>query len=198
MGDEDCDMDDADHNHGPDRLPEVPEVNLPGTNAGDTWSPYTVYFGGEVVVYNGNEWTAMWWTQGERPGSTGEWGVWRLVGPAATAPEEPEVTEPEVVTPAEPEVEEPEVVTPEKPEVEEPEVVTPEQPEAEEPEVVTPEKPEPEVNAPADTKFEVGTTFSAGEVVTFNGNQYRALVTFTFWGDSTWLPSEGGSLWVRK
>ena len=190
MGDEDCDMTDEDHNHGPDRLPETPEVNEPGANAGDTWSPYTVYFGGEIVVYNGNEWTAMWWTQGERPGSTGEWGVWRLVGPAANVPTTPEVP----TQPAEPEVEAP--VTPElpaEPEVDEPEVTMPEVVEPEAP--VTPDVPE--VNTPADTVFNVGDTFMAGDVVTRGGNQYRALVTFTFWGDDTWLPHVGSSLWVR-
>ena len=34
------------------------------------------YNGGAVVSYNGHKWTAKWWTQGEEPGTTGEWGVW--------------------------------------------------------------------------------------------------------------------------
>ncbi|EKA4516317.1 hypothetical protein OLI49_004685, partial [Vibrio parahaemolyticus] len=25
----------------------------------------------------GKEWTAQWWTSGEEPGTTGQWGVWR-------------------------------------------------------------------------------------------------------------------------
>lgn len=41
------------------------------------WSSSAVYTGGDVVSYNGHNWTAQWWTQGETPGTTGEWGVWR-------------------------------------------------------------------------------------------------------------------------
>ncbi|HDV5393764.1 TPA: hypothetical protein RI724_002515, partial [Vibrio cholerae] len=32
---------------------------------------------GAVVTHQGKSWTAQWWTQGEEPGTTGEWGVWR-------------------------------------------------------------------------------------------------------------------------
>ena len=35
----------------------------------------SVYVGGNVVSYNGDNWTAKWWTQGETP-STGGSGVW--------------------------------------------------------------------------------------------------------------------------
>jgi predicted chitinase len=41
------------------------------------WNPATAYTGGAVVSHGGYNWTAQWWTQGETPGSTGEWGVWR-------------------------------------------------------------------------------------------------------------------------
>jgi predicted chitinase len=41
------------------------------------WSATTVYVGGNVVVHSGRQYTAKWWTQGETPGTTGEWGVWR-------------------------------------------------------------------------------------------------------------------------
>ncbi|MFB9662281.1 glycoside hydrolase family 19 protein [Glycomyces mayteni] len=41
------------------------------------WNAGSVYTQGNVVSYNGNNWTAQWWTQGETPGTTGEWGVWR-------------------------------------------------------------------------------------------------------------------------
>ena len=32
---------------------------------------------GNVVSHNGHKWTAKWWTKGEEPGTTGQWGVWR-------------------------------------------------------------------------------------------------------------------------
>ncbi len=39
-----------------------------------------VYTGGDEVSYNGHDWTAKWWTQGEAP-STGGSGVWTDDGP---------------------------------------------------------------------------------------------------------------------
>ncbi|KXO13648.1 Chitinase [Moritella sp. JT01] len=41
------------------------------------WQADTVYVGGDKVTHNGSTWTAQWWTKGEEPGTTGEWGVWR-------------------------------------------------------------------------------------------------------------------------
>jgi chitinase len=41
------------------------------------WSSSTVYVKGNVVSYSGKNWTAQWWTQGEIPTNSGEWGVWR-------------------------------------------------------------------------------------------------------------------------
>jgi len=52
-------------------------------NSGDettpaaTWSATTIYTGGEVVVYNGENYKAKWWTQGNIPG-TEQWGPWEL------------------------------------------------------------------------------------------------------------------------
>ena len=44
------------------------------------WSSGAVYLGGAVVSHGGQNWKAGWWTQGETPGTTGEWGVWRTQG----------------------------------------------------------------------------------------------------------------------
>lgn len=44
------------------------------------WQAKQVYVGGDLVNHNGKRWRAEWWTQGEEPGSTGDWGVWRLQG----------------------------------------------------------------------------------------------------------------------
>lgn len=41
------------------------------------WQAAQVYLEGDKVTYNNQIWQAHWWTQGEIPGSTGEWGVWR-------------------------------------------------------------------------------------------------------------------------
>jgi chitinase len=53
-----------------------PTSNPPGTCTAPEWQKASVYTGGNVVAHNGHKWTAKWWTQGEEPGTTGEWGVW--------------------------------------------------------------------------------------------------------------------------
>ncbi|MDQ7806973.1 family 20 glycosylhydrolase [Amycolatopsis sp. A133] len=49
----------------------------PGTCTDPAWSASQVYNGGNVVSHNGHKWMAQWWTQGEEPGTTGQWGVWK-------------------------------------------------------------------------------------------------------------------------
>ena len=55
------------------------------------WDEDTVYTGGDRVTHNGSTWEAKWWTLGNEPGTTGEWGVWKLVesGPDPTVPATP-------------------------------------------------------------------------------------------------------------
>lgn len=45
------------------------------------WDATKVYLGGDKVVYNGIEYTAGWWTQGERPESS---DVWKAAAASAT------------------------------------------------------------------------------------------------------------------
>jgi predicted chitinase len=40
------------------------------------WNASQIYTGGMVASHRGNNWGAKWWTQGEEPGTTGQWGVW--------------------------------------------------------------------------------------------------------------------------
>ncbi|QJW35443.1 glycoside hydrolase family 19 protein [Cellulosimicrobium protaetiae] len=56
------------------------------------WSAGSVYVGGAVVSHGGQNWKAGWWTQGETPGSTGQWGVWRTEGACGggTGPVDPD------------------------------------------------------------------------------------------------------------
>ncbi|WP_318450846.1 glycosyl hydrolase family 18 protein [Photobacterium leiognathi] len=42
----------------------------------NTWSPDTIYTGGEHVIFNGNEYVAKWWTRGDEPGTN---PVWKLL-----------------------------------------------------------------------------------------------------------------------
>ncbi|ANC31511.1 glycoside hydrolase family 19 protein [Isoptericola dokdonensis] len=55
------------------------------------WSSTAVYTGGAAVSHGGQNWTAQWWTQGETPGTTGQWGVWRADGACGgtTTPTDP-------------------------------------------------------------------------------------------------------------
>ena len=47
----------------------------PGECSAAAWNSGTAYNGGAVVSYNGHQWTAKWWTQGDVPGSNGQ-DVW--------------------------------------------------------------------------------------------------------------------------
>lgn len=40
------------------------------------WSSTTVYTDGDTASHSGHNWQAKWWTKGETPGTTGQWGVW--------------------------------------------------------------------------------------------------------------------------
>ncbi|AUI87601.1 chitinase [Vibrio azureus] len=55
------------------------------TSGGDTcqnaWDPNTIYNGGDTVTHAGKTWEAKWWTQGDDPAKSGEWGVWKETGP---------------------------------------------------------------------------------------------------------------------
>ena len=56
-------------------------TNPPTGSCGAAWSASAVYTGGMVVSHNGRKYTARYWTQGETPGTTGEWGAWQDNGP---------------------------------------------------------------------------------------------------------------------
>ncbi|MFA0555416.1 immunoglobulin-like domain-containing protein [Vibrio sp. 10N.222.55.A1] len=50
-----------------------------GSNCAAAWDADTVYVEGDQVSHDGSTWGAGWYTRGEEPGTTGEWGVWRKV-----------------------------------------------------------------------------------------------------------------------
>ncbi len=50
------------------------------------WDSSKAYVGGDVVSYNGNDYKAKWWTQGDTPGSS---DVWQLIGPDSSTPTDP-------------------------------------------------------------------------------------------------------------
>ncbi len=45
-----------------------------------SWNNGTVYISGDNISHNEHNWEAKWWTRGEEPGTTGDWGVWKDLG----------------------------------------------------------------------------------------------------------------------
>ena len=58
------------------------------------WNKNSIYVGGNRVLHNGVIYEAKWWTTGEEPGTTGQWGVWKTIGnaQAETTTKVPETT----------------------------------------------------------------------------------------------------------
>nr|WET51958.1 chitinase VBCH01 [Vibrio sp.] len=53
-----------------------------GETCTNLWDSSAVYNGGDQVSWAGKVWEAKWWTQGDDPSQSGDWGVWKEVGPA--------------------------------------------------------------------------------------------------------------------
>lgn len=58
----------------------TPSPSTPAGCSSAAWSASATYTGGNQVSHKGHLWKAKWWTQGEEPGTTGEWGVWQDLG----------------------------------------------------------------------------------------------------------------------
>ncbi|WP_308445862.1 lytic polysaccharide monooxygenase [Chitiniphilus purpureus] len=53
----------------------------PGTGCAPAWAAATVYAASNTKVsYNGRNYQNKWWTQGDNPSQTGQWGVWQDLG----------------------------------------------------------------------------------------------------------------------
>lgn len=50
------------------------------------WNATTAYSGGQRVSYNGKVYEARWWTQGDRPDQSGEWGPWKYISDCGGSP----------------------------------------------------------------------------------------------------------------
>jgi chitinase len=76
--------------------PTTPPATPPPPNAGGcaaAWNATTVYTGGNEVSYNGHNWTAQYWTEGNTPGTSGS--PWTDDGPCGGSP----ATTPPTTTP---------------------------------------------------------------------------------------------------
>ena len=149
---------DRDDDFGTPELPEppvtppTPPVTPP---TGSAWVATAIYVENDIVTHNGATWQAQWWTTGEEPGTTGQWGVWRLIeGSAPVQPDAP-------AAPAQP----------------------------------TPPTT-PEVDGVRNWDATAGNVFNEGDIVSFNGQLFRARQTFTTNGDDNWGPGASLALWV--
>ncbi|MEZ9044620.1 immunoglobulin-like domain-containing protein [Vibrio cyclitrophicus] len=61
-----------------------------GSNCATAWDTDTVYVEGDQVSHDGSTWAAGWYTRGEEPGTTGEWGVWKKVSESSCGGENPD------------------------------------------------------------------------------------------------------------
>jgi predicted carbohydrate-binding protein with CBM5 and CBM33 domain len=61
----------------PDPEPTDPE---PGECTAPAWAAGSVYVGGANVSHDGRNYQAKWWTTGENPAQSGQWGVWKDLG----------------------------------------------------------------------------------------------------------------------
>ncbi|GLS03185.1 hypothetical protein GCM10007860_03280 [Chitiniphilus shinanonensis] len=63
----------------PTPTPATPSPGGGGTCGYAAWNAGAAYTGGQRVSYNGTAYEAKWWTQGENPAQSGQWGVWKAV-----------------------------------------------------------------------------------------------------------------------
>ncbi|MFA1561905.1 M66 family metalloprotease [Aliivibrio fischeri] len=68
-------------------------------NCEDAWTMNGTYVAGDLVAHNGAVWQAGWWTKGEEPGTTGEWGVWKKVSDSGCSVDKPVTPDPEPTPP---------------------------------------------------------------------------------------------------
>ncbi|GLS03627.1 hypothetical protein GCM10007860_07720 [Chitiniphilus shinanonensis] len=71
----------------------------PTTSCYQTWASGSVYTGGQRVTYNGVNYEAKWWTQGDNPAQSGDWGVWKNIGNCGSTTPTPVTPTPTPVTP---------------------------------------------------------------------------------------------------
>ena len=148
------------------------------------WASQTVYNAGQRVTENGHNYEAKYWTQGNDPATSGQWGPWTDLGACGgTAP-----TPTPLPTPAPTPAPTP-VPTPAPTPVPTP-VPTPAPTPAPTP-VPTP-APTPTLACPP---WQEGVPYAVGSCVTYGGKQYTALIAHTAPVGGGWYPPALPTLW---
>ncbi|XZG69032.1 glycosyl hydrolase family 18 protein [Chitinibacteraceae bacterium HSL-7] len=141
------------------------------------WDAAKVYAsGGTSVTQNNHLYQNKWWTQGDDPSKSGEWGVWTDKGvcdgvvptPTPVATPTPSPVTPIPVTP-----------TP----------VTPT------PSPVTPAPVTPTPSTCQEWVESNSKAYNAGDVVSYKGSTYTALVTHYAYVGANWNPQTSTTLW---
>ncbi|HEU0276795.1 MAG TPA: carbohydrate-binding protein [Rhodanobacteraceae bacterium] len=134
------------------------------------WSASAVYNGGSTASENGTNYTANWWTQGSDPatnsGAAGSGEPWTSTGACGGGSPPPAPPPPAPPPPTTP----------------------------------PPTNPPPPVPPPAPpsgtcTAWAEGGTYTAGQVVSYDGAAYTALVNQTDWTGTGWNPANSPALW---
>ncbi|WP_275412358.1 MULTISPECIES: glycosyl hydrolase family 18 protein [Deefgea] len=58
----------------------APTAVPPASSCLAAWNSATAYNGGQRIAYNGRNYEAKWWTQGNVPSATDQWGPWKDLG----------------------------------------------------------------------------------------------------------------------
>ncbi|GAP63111.1 chitinase [Ardenticatena maritima] len=164
---------------GGEPAPTVTPTPDAGVCSAPAWNAAVAYVGGDVVSHNGHEWRAKWWTRGEEPGTTGQWGVWEDLGACsggtAPTPIPPTATPSATSTPVPPTATPQPTNTPVPPTATPQPTSTPVPPTATPQPTSTPVPPTPTpggvCSAPA---WDANAVYTSGDVVSHNGHEWRA------------------------
>jgi chitodextrinase len=138
--------------------------------AAPAWNSATVYSGGEIVTYAGQDYKAKWWTQGNIPG-TEQWGPWELQTSGGVSTPVPTAV-PTTAPTATPAVTAAPTSTPKPTATPTAAPTTTAAPTAT-PKPTTAPTATPATNCPSDTWL-AATAYSGGQTVVYKGNQYKA------------------------
>ncbi|WP_373974795.1 carbohydrate-binding protein [Chitinibacter sp. SCUT-21] len=146
--------------------------------AATAWDSKAVYTGGQVVTYQGKDYKAKWWTQGNVPG-TEQWGPWELLGTASATPvPTANVTSAPTAAPTQA-----------------PTTAPTSAPTAT-PMATVPASPAPTApSAGSCAVWAEGNTYTAGTSVSYGGASYTALSTHTAYAGANWNPASTPTLW---
>ncbi|MEE1789887.1 carbohydrate-binding protein [Streptomyces sp. BE308] len=67
----------------------LPATTAAAADCAPAWNSSSVYTGGGSASYNGHNWSAKWWTQNEKPGTSDVWADKGSCGSGGTDPGEP-------------------------------------------------------------------------------------------------------------